>query len=55
VAFIRDPQVVGAVIPLEYSPQPAQQIGLKYDVPVVARCGGAIIRYPVGVVYGDGI
>lgn len=55
VAFIRDPQVVGALIPMEYSPQPAQQFGLKFDVPVVARCGGTVIRYPMAIAYGDGI
>lgn len=55
VAFIRDPQVLGALIPMEYSPQPAQQIGLKFDVPVVARCGGTVIRYPMAIIYGDGI
>lgn len=55
IGYIRDPQVLGSLIPMEYSPQPAQQVGLRYKIPVLARCGGCVIRYPVAVGYGDGI
>jgi hypothetical protein len=55
ICYVRDPQVLGALVPLEYSPQMVQQLGLKFEVPVVARCGGTVIRYPIAMAYGDGI
>lgn len=55
ICYARDPIVLGAVIALEYFPQAVQQKGLNFTVPVTARCGGTVIRYPVAVAYGDGI
>jgi len=55
VTFVRDPQVLGALIPMEYSPQPFQQRGLNFHIPTVASCGGTVIRYPVAMAYGDDI
>lgn len=55
ICYVKDPAVLGALIPLEYSPQMVQPIGLRFEVPVVARCGGVVMRYPVAVAYGDGI
>ncbi len=53
IAYVKDPMVLGALVPMEYSPQPFQQRGLNFHVPVVASCGGTVIRYPVAVRYGD--
>lgn len=55
ICYLKDPQVLGALIPMEFSPQPVQQIGLRFEVNNVARCGGTVIRYPVAMAYGDGI
>ena len=55
VRYIKDPMILGCLIPMEYSPQMVQIDGLNYKIPVVARCGGTVIRYPVAVGYGDGI
>ena len=55
IRYVKDPMVVGCLIPMEYSPQMIQIDGLTYKVPVVARCGGSVIRYTVAVGYGDGI
>jgi hypothetical protein len=55
ICYVKDPMVCGALIPMEFSPQPYQQSGLNFEIPCVARCGGAVIRYPVAVAYGDGI
>jgi hypothetical protein len=55
ICFVKDPMVCGALIPMEFSPQPYQQYGLNFEIPCIARCGGVVIRYPVAVAYGDGI
>lgn len=55
ICYMRDPQVLGCLVPMEYSPQGPQLNGLRYEVPVVARCGGTVIRYPIAMAYGDGI
>lgn len=55
ICYMRDPTVLGSLVPLEWQPQPAQQKGLDYEVNCIARCGGTVIRYPVAVAYGDGI
>lgn len=53
VAYVRDPMVLGRLVPQEYSPQAPQQIGLRFTIPVVARCGGSLFRYPVAALYKD--
>lgn len=55
IVYARDPMVCGALVPLEYTRQPEQERGLMLEVPVMARCGGAVIRYPVAMAYGDEI
>lgn len=55
VAYVKDPMVLGALIPMEFSPQPVQQRGLSFDVNCLAMCGGTVIRYPVAMRYGDSI
>lgn len=55
IVYLRNPEVLGSLVPLEYSPQNVEQRGINFKVPVIARCGGTVIRYPVAVAYADGI
>lgn len=55
ICYRKDPMVLGAVIPMDFSPQPVQQRGLIFERQYVASCGGVVIRYPVAMAYGDGI
>ncbi len=55
IAYRKDPLVLGALIPQEFTPQPFQQRGLLFSRDVTASCGGAVVRYPVACAYGDGI
>lgn len=55
IGYIKDPDVLGAVIAMEYTPQPVQQTGIYFEVPTVARCGGTVWRYLAGARYMDGI
>jgi hypothetical protein len=55
IAYIRDPEVLGAIVPREFTPLPFQQVGLQLVNPVIAACGGIALRYPVAVRYGDGL
>lgn len=55
VAFVRDPMVLGSLVPLDFMRQPEQQRQLNFDIPCLARCGGTVWRYPVAAAYGDGI
>lgn len=55
IAYIRDPEVVGAIVSREFTPLPFQQVGLQIVNPVIAACGGIALRYPVAVRYGDGL
>jgi hypothetical protein len=55
IGYVKDPVVVGSVIPMEYTPRPAQERGLAFEVPAVARCGGAVVRYAAAIRYMDNI
>lgn len=55
IAYVRDPLVCGALIPMEFSPQPYQQKGLVFEIPCISSCGGTVIRYPVAMRYGNAI
>jgi hypothetical protein len=55
ICYVKDPQVLGALIPLEYQRQEEQLRGITYTVPTLASCGGTVVRYPVAMLYGDGI
>lgn len=55
IAYVKDPMVLGSLIPMEYSPQPYQQKGLYFEVPTLTSCGGTVFRYPICAMYGDGI
>ena len=55
ICYLKDPMVLGAVVPMEFQPQAPQLTGLRYQIPCIARCGGTVFRYPVACRYGDGI
>lgn len=46
LAYPNDPMVLAGVMPLEYSPQPAQQVNLEWKINTILKCGGAVSRYP---------
>lgn len=55
ICYLKDPMVLGSLIGQEYTPLAPQQEGLRFKIPVIARVGGTVIRYPVAMAYGDGI
>lgn len=55
IIYVRDPMVLGGLVPLNFTRQPEQYDGLQVKIPCWSRCGGAVIRYPVAMAYGDGI
>lgn len=55
VAYKRDEDVAGAVVPLPFSSEPAQAKGLEFEVPCESRCGGTVVKQPMGMVYRDGL
>jgi hypothetical protein len=55
VAYKRDPDKLGLVIPLEFEQRPAQERNLEMAVPCRMKTGGVLCYYPLSVAYGDGI
>ncbi len=55
VAYRRDPMVVGAVVPLLFEQQPPQPRDLGFDIACEARCGGCVVKMPLGMAYLDSI
>jgi hypothetical protein len=55
VCFKRDAEIAGSVIPLPFEAQAPQQVGLEIIVPCEGRCGGAVVRRPMGLIYRDGL
>lgn len=53
-AFPSDPNVLGGIVPQEWTPQAPQQRNLAFIVNALASCGGVVCRYPLGVRYMDG-
>lgn len=41
----------GALLPLDFKREAEQYVGRKVVIPTVAKCGGAVNRYPVGCRY----
>jgi hypothetical protein len=54
-AYSRDGTVVDLVIPLEFTQLPPQAQNLAFKVPCHSRIGGVCIKYPLGLLYVDGI
>lgn len=55
VTYKRDPEVLELVIPQDFEQFPPQAKNLAYVVPCHARCGGVVVRYPLAMLYTDGI
>ena len=55
VAYPRNPLVVAGIVPQEYVAMTPQQRNLEFVVNTIASTGGVVCRYPIAVLYGDGI
>ncbi len=55
VAYVKDVQVIGSLIPMEFTVLPYQQRGMNFEVDTVARIGGCVSPMPVAICYTDGI
>lgn len=55
MAYPKDPRVIGALIPRDYTQQAPQQRNLSFIVNATMRTGGVVCRYPVACAYGDGV
>lgn len=55
VCYKRDPMNIEMVIGQEFETLPPQQKNLAILIPCHARTGGVVVRYPLGMSYGDGI
>lgn len=54
VMYVKQPQVLGALIPMEFTTFPPEARNLAYVVSCLARTGGVVCRYPVALLYADG-
>lgn len=55
VAYKRDVNVVGAIVPMPFQSQPPQARDLEFVVPCEGICGGAAVKQPLGMYYVDGL
>jgi hypothetical protein len=55
IFYERNPEVLENRIPLEMIPHPMQAKNLEFVVPVEARNGGVVVRYPLGALIMTGI
>lgn len=55
VTYKRSNEVLELVIPRDFEQLPPQAKNLSFIVPCHARCGGVVVRYPVAMLYTDGI
>ena len=53
ILYKRDPEVLEAVVPIDFEQMPAQQAALKFEVACHARCGGTKLHQPGAVFYFD--
>jgi hypothetical protein len=53
--FPSDPMVLGGIVSQEWTPHAPQQRNLAFVVPTTAACGGVVCRYPVAMLYADGL
>lgn len=54
VVYTRNPEKVGAVLPIEFEQLAPEAQGFEFVVNCHARCGGTVIRYPGSMAYMDG-
>ena len=55
VCYRRDSEIAGSIIPLPFEAQAPEQRGLEITVACEGRCGGAVVRRPMGLIYRDGL
>ena len=55
VAYKRDVNVAGLIIPAAFIAQSPQPKGLEWLIPCEGICGGAAVRQPLGMYYRDGL
>lgn len=55
VAYPRNPLALGGIVPSDFKALAPQERNQDIVVPVSAKCGGVICRYPVAVLYMDHI
>lgn len=53
VIYSPDPEIVAAVIPMEFRQLPPVTDGFNTKVICVSRCGGVVVRQPLGMSYGS--
>lgn len=55
IFYERNPRIIQNRIPLEMVTHPAQEDGLEFIIPVEARNGGVVVRYPLACLFFTGI
>ena len=55
IGFRADPEVLGYILPREFTQEPPQSKNLEVMVPCRSRCGGTVVRYPLALTYVDGL
>lgn len=55
VAYTKDPECLGYVIPQMFEQFPPETDGLEFQIPCHARCAGTTYYLPLSAAYGDGI
>ncbi len=55
VAYQRNPRNMRVVIPQEFEMLPAQERNYSFIINCYARCGGAMVPYPIAMKYQDGV
>lgn len=55
VAYRRNIEVAGAILPLSFQAQPPQAQGLEWTIPCEGLCGGVAVKQPLGMRYRDGL
>ncbi|MFF5994274.1 family 1 encapsulin nanocompartment shell protein [Lysinibacillus sp. KU-BSD001] len=55
LVFDSSPDVVEMLVPMDITRHPQEYKFPNYKIPLEERCGGAIVRYPMAIVRGEGI
>jgi hypothetical protein len=55
VCYMKDPMVLGGVLPIPFEQLPPQPHNASFTIPCKAACGGTVIKYPLACVYMDSI
>lgn len=55
VCYHRSPEKLSLVIPMEFTQYPAQARNLSFTVPCMAKIGGVSVKYPMSILYVDGV